>query len=93
MKLYKVVIWKEDKGKPYNFSTYFPSTQEELKDRIKGEKNFSVWEVTIKEKLTKKDLISLLEGDAPGNQPQPMTPVDLIIDTRFIKRKEPKNAA
>jgi hypothetical protein len=92
MKLYKIILW-DSREKLYDFQTRFASTQEEVKPLIRGRKDFEIWEVELKDKITKTDLILLLEGDSPGQQPLVMTPSDLIVNKTLIRKKEPKDAA
>jgi len=86
VKLYKIKVWKDLDTHPY-FTIHFVSSLGEIKPHTTKQKKYQVWEATIKDRITKQDLIDLLEGDSPGRQTQKMTPVDLITELVLIKEK------
>jgi hypothetical protein len=78
MQLYQVTVWAGTAKPPFDFSNRFVSSMAEVKELIRKKKRFKIYEVTLKDRLTKEDLIKLLEGDASGNQELKMTPMDPV---------------
>jgi hypothetical protein len=87
MNLYEVKTW-HDENRYRRFTTQFVSSLKEAKSLVRGHKRWRINQVTIKDRLSRQELIFLLEGDAPGEQSQVMTPIDLIMHRQLFKEKQ-----
>lgn len=88
MNLYEVKLW-HDENRYRRFATRFVGSLKEANSLTKGHKKWRINTVTIKDRMSKQELIFLLEGDAPGDQPQVITPMDLIMNRTMLKEKNP----
>jgi len=85
MKLYEAKFWKSKDS--WDYETRYVSTRKDAGKLIRGRRAYRLAEVTLIEGLNKAILIQLLESDAPGNQPQEFTPMDMIKHRKVLKEK------
>jgi hypothetical protein len=89
MKLYEVRVFR---GRGLAAYTHYRTSVGEAKRLARAqarhkENDWSVVQrVEVRTNLKAEDWILLLEGDAPGAQPQELTPVDLVENREIVAR-------
>lgn len=84
MKLYEINCRNHD----LDYATRYVHSRKEAGALARGWKEYQIAEVTIPDRITTADWISLLECDAPGMQELTKTPRDFISERTILKVKK-----